>query len=129
MKLDVALGLPITKRAEELRTLIAKHQVVVIAGETGSGKTTQLPKLALLAGAKRVVHTQPRRIAARSVAKRIASECEVELGGEVGYAVRFDDQSTLSTQIRVVTDGLLLSELAHDADLTRYDTVIIDEAH
>lgn len=129
MKLDPAPGLPISERADELRTLLAENQVVVIAGETGSGKTTQLPKLALQAGAKRVVHTQPRRIAARSVAKRIAEEAEVELGQDVGYAVRFDDKSSRETKIRVVTDGLLLSDLAHDPNLKRYDTVIIDEAH
>lgn len=129
MKIQVAPGLPITDRAEEVIDLLTRHQVVVLAGETGSGKTTQLPKLALAAGAKRVVHTQPRRVAARSVAKRIAHECEVELGRDVGYAVRFDDQSTRDTKIRVVTDGLLLAELANDPDLRRYDTVIIDEAH
>ncbi len=129
MKLTVSPGLPISERADELQELITSNQVVVIAGETGSGKTTQLPKLVLAAGANNVVHTQPRRIAARSVAKRIAQECQTELGAEVGYAVRFDDQSTAETRIRVVTDGLLLSELAHDRDLRRYDAVIIDEAH
>lgn len=129
MKLYIPNELPIAARADELTELLRTHQVVVVAGETGSGKTTQLPKLALLAGAERIVHTQPRRIAARSVSARIANECEVELGQEVGYAVRFDDRSGPETKIRLVTDGLLLSELTHDPDLKRYDTVIIDEAH
>ena len=90
------------------------HQVVVVAGETGSGKTTQLPKIAYELGQRSIAHTQPRRIAARSVAKRIAEECEVELGAEVGYAVRFDDKTSSDTAIRLVTDGLLLAEVHSD---------------
>ncbi len=129
MRLEVPAGLPIAERADEIAVALRDHQVVVVAGETGSGKTTQLPKIARLLGRERIVHTQPRRIAARSVAARIAEECEVELGQEVGYAVRFDDRTSEATQVRLVTDGLLLSEIHHDRDLRRYDTVIVDEAH
>ena len=95
----------------------------------GSGKTTQLPKIAYELGRRSIAHTQPRRIAARAVAKRIADECEVELGAEVGYAVRFDDKTCAATAIRLVTDGLLLAEVHSDRLLKRYDTIIIDEAH
>lgn len=129
MQVEVAPGLPIADRADDIAAALRDHQVVVVAGETGSGKTTQLPKIAHLLGRERIVHTQPRRIAARSVAARIAEECGVELGREVGYAVRFDDRTDESTQITLVTDGLLLSEIHHDRDLSRYDTVIVDEAH
>jgi ATP-dependent helicase HrpA len=122
-------ALPITDRRDDIAAAIRDHQVVVVAGETGSGKTTQLPKIAHQLGHRSIVHTQPRRIAARSVAKRIAAECEVELGAEVGYAVRFDDQTSAATEIRLVTDGLLLAELQHDRQLSRYDMIIIDEAH
>lgn len=103
--------------------------MVVVAGETGSGKTTQLPKICLLAGRERVAHTQPRRIAARTVAQRIAEECGTELGSFVGYQVRFSRQTSADTRIKVMTDGILLAELTHDRDLRRYDTIIIDEAH
>lgn len=129
MKLEFDPALPITARHDEIRDALRDHQVVVVAGETGSGKTTQLPKIAAELGRARIAHTQPRRIAARSVAARIAQECEVELGAEVGYAVRFDDRSGEDTVIRLVTDGLLLTELQHDRRLERYDTIIIDEAH
>lgn len=129
MRLDFDDALPISARRDEIAEAIRDHQVVVVAGETGSGKTTQLPKIALGLGREKIAHTQPRRIAARSVAKRIAEECAVELGAEVGYAVRFDDQSSAETQVRLVTDGLLLQEIHHDRDLRRYDTIIVDEAH
>ncbi|HET9093480.1 MAG TPA: ATP-dependent RNA helicase HrpA [Solirubrobacteraceae bacterium] len=124
--------LPIAARRDDLLAAIRDHQVVVVAGETGSGKTTQLPKLCLeldrgVRGA--IAHTQPRRIAARTVAQRIAAELEVPLGGAVGYAVRFDDRGSEHTLIRVVTDGLLLAEIRRDPLLRRYDTVIVDEAH
>ncbi|HWV25813.1 MAG TPA: ATP-dependent helicase, partial [Aeromicrobium sp.] len=125
MRLDVPADLPIAERADEIAAALRDHQVVVVAGETGSGKTTQLPKIAYRIGRRAIAHTQPRRIAARSVARRIADECEVELGAAVGYAVRFDDQSTPDTAIRLVTDGLLLSEIHRDRDLRRYDTIII----
>jgi ATP-dependent helicase HrpA len=129
VKIEFPAGLPIASRHDDIADAMRDHQVVVVAGETGSGKTTQLPKIAYELGRRSIAHTQPRRIAARSVAKRIADECEVELGGEVGYAVRFDDQTSESTAIRLVTDGLLLAELQRDRRLSRYDTIIIDEAH
>jgi ATP-dependent helicase HrpA len=103
--------------------------VVVVAGETGSGKTTQLPKLCLEAGREKIAHTQPRRLAARTVAARIAEEMKVPLGEAVGYAVRFRDRSSRDTQVRLMTDGLLLAEVRRDKQLRRYDTVIVDEAH
>ena len=122
-------ALPIAARHDDIASAIRDHQVVVVAGETGSGKTTQLPKIAHELGYRSIAHTQPRRIAARSVAKRIAEECQVELGAEIGYAVRFDDQTSNATEIRLVTDGLLLAELQRDRKLSRYDMIIIDEAH
>ena len=122
-------ALPISAEAPRIASLIRDHQVVVVAGETGSGKTTQLPKICLLAGRERIAHTQPRRIAARTVAHRIAEECGTELGEFVGYQVRFTRRVSRATRIKVMTDGVLLSELAHDRDLERYDTIIIDEAH
>ena len=124
--------LPIAHYADELVDAIRDHQVVVVAGETGSGKSTQLPKLCLRAGrgmAGLIGHTQPRRVAARSVADRIATELGVALGSEVGFSVRFTDQVNADTQIRVMTDGILLAELSRDPDLSRYDTIIVDEAH
>ncbi len=122
-------SLPIAAHADEIRELLAHHQVVVVAGETGSGKTTQLPKICLQLGRHRIAHTQPRRIAARSVAERLASELQVPLGDVVGYQVRFTRQASADTQITVMTDGILLAQINHDRDLRRYDTIIIDEAH
>jgi ATP-dependent helicase HrpA len=124
--------LPVSARREDLLAAIQDHQVVVVAGETGSGKTTQLPKLCLELGRGvrgTIAHTQPRRLAARTVAQRIADELDVPLGGAVGYAVRFDDRSSQDTLLRLVTDGLLLAEIRRDPLLRRYDTVIVDEAH
>jgi len=124
--------LPITPRIGEIVDLIRRNQVVIVAGETGSGKTTQLPKACLLAGVGNrggIVHTQPRRLAARTVASRIASELGVDLGAEVGYAVRFTDLTSARTVIKVVTDGLLLNEIQRDRTLKRYACVIVDEAH
>ena len=129
MKLQYDDALPISARRQDIADAIAAHQVVVVAGETGSGKTTQLPKIAVGLGREKIAHTQPRRIAARSVAQRIADECEVQLGTEVGYAVRFDDRTSNATAIKLMTDGLLLAEINRDRDLRRYDTIIIDEAH
>lgn len=129
MKLSYDDALPISARRRDITAAISAHQVVVIAGETGSGKTTQLPKIAYGLGRTKIAHTQPRRIAARSVAQRIADECEVPLGAEVGYAVRFDDTTSEKTAIKLMTDGLLLAEVNRDRDLRRYDTIIIDEAH
>ena len=122
-------ALPIAARTDEIAELIRTHQVVVVAGETGSGKTTQLPKICLQAGRQRIAHTQPRRIAARTVATRIADELGVELGSLVGYQVRFTRRAGRDTRLKVMTDGVLLAELAHDPDLRRYDTIVIDEAH
>lgn len=124
--------LPIATHADEIVALIRAHQVVVIAGETGSGKTTQLPKLCLLAGrggAGMVGCTQPRRIAARSVARRVAEELQVPLGGAVGFQVRFNDTVSEHTAIKFMTDGILLAEIQADRWLSKYDTLIIDEAH
>ncbi|MGH8055237.1 MAG: ATP-dependent RNA helicase HrpA [Stenotrophomonas sp.] len=125
-------ALPIAREAEQITALIRDHQVVVIAGETGSGKTTQLPKLCLAAGrgeAGMIGCTQPRRIAARAVAARVAEELRTELGSVVGYQVRFTDKVGEDTRIKFMTDGILLAEIASDRWLSRYDTLIIDEAH
>ncbi|MDF1486816.1 ATP-dependent RNA helicase HrpA [Tessaracoccus sp. HF-7] len=127
--IEVDPNLPIAAEADRIAQLIRDHQVVVVAGETGSGKTTQLPKICLLAGRERIAHTQPRRIAARTVAQRIAEECGTELGSFVGFQVRFSRQTSADTRIKVMTDGILLAELTHDRELRRYDTIIIDEAH
>ena len=121
--------LPISAAVDEIRAALDAHQVVVVAGETGSGKTTQLPKICLAAGRKRIGHTQPRRIAARSVAERIAYELGSEIGQTVGYQVRFTRRAGRSTAIKLMTDGILLAEIGHDRDLRAYDTIIIDEAH
>ena len=124
--------LPITARRDELLDVIRSHQVVVVAGETGSGKSTQLPKLCLEVGRGvdgMIAHTQPRRIAARSIAERVAEELGTDVGAAVGYAVRFTDRVGDETLIKVMTDGLLLAEIQSDPELSRYDTVIIDEAH
>ena len=124
--------LPVTERREDLLAAIRDHQVVVVAGETGSGKTTQLPKMCLELGRGvrgAIAHTQPRRLAARTVAERIADELGVPLGEAVGYAVRFSDRSREDTLVRLMTDGLLLAEMQHDPLLRRYDTIIVDEAH
>jgi ATP-dependent helicase HrpA len=124
--------LPIHAERERIVAAIREHPVLVLCGETGSGKTTQLPKLCLDAGRGRdglIGHTQPRRIAARSVAARIAEELGSELGGTVGSKVRFGDQTGPATRIKLMTDGILLAELRQDPELLAYDTLIIDEAH
>lgn len=124
--------LPITDRRDDLLAAIADHQVVVVAGETGSGKSTQLPKLCLDLGRGTrglVGHTQPRRIAARSIAERVAEELGTEVGGLVGYTVRFTDQVGDDTLVKVMTDGILLAEVGRDRNLRAYDTIIVDEAH
>jgi len=124
--------LPVSAQREELLEILAANQVVIVAGETGSGKTTQLPKLCLELGRGiegTIAHTQPRRIAARTVAARIAEELNVPLGTAVGYAVRFEKKATDETLVRLMTDGLLLAEIEHDRLLRRYDTIIVDEAH
>jgi ATP-dependent RNA helicase HrpA len=129
LKLAVDAALPIAAWADDIVAAIRENQVVIVAGETGSGKTTQLPKLCLAAGRKRIGHTQPRRIAARSLAERIAEEIGTPLGEVVGYQVRFTAQTSRQTRVKVMTDGILLAEIGHDRDLRRYDTLIIDEAH
>jgi ATP-dependent helicase HrpA len=121
--------LPITAWHDEIKQAIADHQVVVVAGETGSGKTTQLPKICLELGRRSIGHTQPRRIAARTVAERVAEELQTPLGDLVGYQVRFTRKASRLTQLKVMTDGVLLAEIHHDRDLRRYDTIILDEAH
>ncbi len=125
-------NLPITAIADELVELIRQNQVVVVAGETGSGKSTQLPKLCLAAGRGiygQIAHTQPRRIAAHSIAERLAQELECDLGKGVGYRVRFSEKCSDDDYIKVLTDGMLLSESDNDRFLNQYDTIIIDEAH
>ncbi len=122
-------ALPITSAVDRIRELLADHQVIVVAGATGSGKTTQLPKICLEAGRTRIGHTQPRRIAARTVAERIASELGESLGETVGYQVRFTSRTSRQTKLKVMTDGIMLAEIGHDRELRRYDTIIIDEAH
>ncbi|MCB0892056.1 MAG: AAA family ATPase, partial [Propionibacteriaceae bacterium] len=129
LSLAVDPALPIAAWADDIVAAVRDHQVLIVAGETGSGKTTQLPKLCLAAGRTRVGHTQPRRIAARSLAERIAEEIGTPLGDVVGYQVRFTAKTSRQTRVKVMTDGILLAEIAHDRDLRRYDTLIIDEAH
>lgn len=125
-------ALPVTQRREDIAAAIASHQVVIVAGETGSGKTTQIPKICMELGRGirgMIGHTQPRRLAARTVAERIAEEVGRELGDTVGYTVRFTDQVSDSTLVKLMTDGILLAEIQRDRMLRRYDTLIIDEAH
>ncbi len=125
-------SLPISEKRDEIAELIKNNQVVIICGETGSGKTTQLPKICLEIGRGingKIGHTQPRRIAARSVSKRIAEELKVELGNQVGFKVRFSDQVKKESLVKLMTDGILLAETQTDRFLNEYDTIIIDEAH
>ncbi len=136
LRISYPPDLPVSQRREDISAAIRDHQVVIVAGETGSGKTTQLPKICLELGRGRpgkgggmIGHTQPRRIAARSVAERIAEELGTELGDLVGYQVRFTDRTSRASRVKVMTDGILLAELQRDRQLRRYDTIIIDEAH
>ncbi|WP_299925848.1 ATP-dependent RNA helicase HrpA [uncultured Nocardioides sp.] len=137
VKITYPAELPVSARREDIAAAIRDHQVVIVAGETGSGKTTQLPKICLelgrglgsADGGKLIGHTQPRRIAARSVAERIAEELGTELGDVVGYQVRFTDRTSRASRVKLMTDGILLAELQRDRDLRKYDTIIIDEAH
>lgn len=125
-------NLPVSARRDDIMELVRDNQVVVIAGETGSGKTTQIPKMLLEMGRGRrglIGHTQPRRLAARTVAERIADELGQDIGESVGYAIRFDDKVTPSTAVKLMTDGILLTEMQRDRFLNAYDTIIIDEAH
>lgn len=124
--------LPVSARRQEIARALMAHQVIIVCGETGSGKTTQLPKICLELGRgqnKLIGHTQPRRLAATSVAKRIAQELNTELGNLVGYQIRFSDKSSPRSAIKLMTDGILLAESQRDPLLSRYDTIIIDEAH
>ena len=124
--------LPISARVVDIARAINDHAVVIVAGATGSGKTTQLPKIALAMGRgleKQIGVTQPRRLAATSVASRVATELGCQLGAEVGYQVRFDDRTSGATYVKFMTDGILLAEIHGDPLLRRYDTIVIDEAH
>lgn len=125
-------SLPVSARKDDIAEAIRDNQVVIIAGETGSGKTTQIPKICLELGRGRrglIGHTQPRRLAARTVAERIADELGQDIGESVGYAIRFDDKVSESTAVKLMTDGILLAEMQRDRFLNAYDTIIIDEAH
>lgn len=131
-KIEYPALLPVSQKRDDIAQAIAHHQVVIVVSEAGSGKTTQLPKICAELGRGKyglIGHTQPRRLAARSVANRIAEEMETELGGFVGYKVRFTDQISDQTQIKLMTDGILLAEIQNDRFLNQYDTIIIDEAH
>src|SRR5690348_8250156 len=124
--------LPVSERREDLMAAIAANQVTIIAGETGSGKTTQIPKMCLELGLGEkglIGHTQPRRLAARTVAERIAEELGVEIGQEVGFQVRFTGEVSKATKVKLMTDGILLAEIQRDKLLRKYSTIIIDEAH
>lgn len=121
--------LPVSQRREDIARAISQNQVVIIAGATGSGKTTQLPKILLELGKESIGHTQPRRLAARTIAERVAEELGQEVGGLVGYQVRFTDRVGKDTRIKLMTDGILLNEIHRDRDLKKYDAIIIDEAH
>jgi HrpA-like RNA helicase len=132
LELTYPAQLPITERRAEIVETLRARQVVIVAGETGSGKSTQLPKMCMEAGRGEhglIGHTQPRRLAARTIAERVAEELGTELGAVVGYTVRFTDRVGPDTRIKVMTDGILLAEIQRDRMLRRYDTIIIDEAH
>ena len=135
LNIEFADALPVSARRDEIAALLQQHQVIVVCGETGSGKTTQLPKIALsigrgrLNGGRLIGHTQPRRIAATSVAKRIAEELKTPLGEVVGYKVRFQDRLAANASVKLMTDGILLAETQSDPLLRAYDTIVIDEAH
>ncbi len=128
-QLAIPVELPVANHAEELIRSIRDNPVSIVCGATGSGKSTQLPKLALRAGRSAIAHTQPRRLAARTLAERIAQEMQVPVGDEVGWQVRFAQAVSAKTCIKLMTDGVLLSELRHDRSLSQYDTIILDEAH
>ena len=133
MKFTYPSELPVSAARDDIVKAVSSSQVVIVSGQTGSGKTTQLPKILLELGrgthGRQIVHTQPRRLAARTVAERIASEMGVHLGDEIGYQVRFTDETSPKTRLRVVTDGILLAQIQRDPQLRQYDTIVIDEAH
>jgi ATP-dependent helicase HrpA len=131
-RIEFPVDLPISARADEIVDLIGKHQVIILAGETGSGKTTQIPKMCLAAGRGtkgQIACTQPRRVAALSVSRRVAEELQVNWGREVGCKIRFDDRTSRDTVVKFMTDGMLLAEVQSDPLLRAYDTIILDEAH
>src|SRR5690606_41159424 len=124
--------LPVSQKLDDIAAALDKHQVIVVCGETGSGKSTQLPKLMLQLGRGTrglIAHTQPRRVAARAIARRLSEEMNTELGREVGFKIRFSDHVSADSYIKVLTDGMLLAEAQNDRFLDQYDTIIIDEAH
>ncbi|MDO9088957.1 MAG: AAA family ATPase, partial [Burkholderiaceae bacterium] len=139
LKIEFPDALPVSARREEITAALQANQVIIVCGETGSGKTTQLPKIALAMGRGKINappgrgqligHTQPRRIAASSVAKRIAEELKTPLGEVVGFKVRFQDRLSRDASVKLMTDGILLAETQTDPLLKAYDTIIIDEAH
>ena len=140
LQIDFPESLPVSGKRHDIMAAIRAHQVIIVCGETGSGKTTQLPKIALALGRgacnaapgqkpRQIGHTQPRRIAASSVAKRIAEELNTPLGEVVGYKVRFTDRLQKGASVKLMTDGILLAETQSDPLLQAYDTLIIDEAH
>ena len=133
MKFTYPSELPVSAARDDIAKAVSSSQVVIVSGQTGSGKTTQLPKILLELGrgthGRQIVHTQPRRLAARTVAEHIASEMGVHLGDEIGYQVRFTDETSPKTRLRVVTDGILLAQIQRDPQLRQYDTIVIDEAH
>ena len=133
MKFTYPSELPVSAARDDIAKAVSSSQVVIVSGQTGSGKTTQLPKILLELGrgthGRQIVHTQPRRLAARTDAERIASEMGVHLGDEIGYQVRFTDETSPKTRLRVVTDGILLAQIQRDPQLRQYDTIVIDEAH
>ena len=133
MKFTYPSEMPVSAARDDIAKAVSSSQVVIVSGQTGSGKTTQLPKILLELGrgthGRQIVHTQPRRLAARTVAERIASEMGVHLGDEIGYQVRFTDETSPKTRLRVVTDGILLAQIQRDPQLRQYDTIVIDEAH
>ncbi|WP_104162617.1 ATP-dependent RNA helicase HrpA [Cryobacterium sp. N22] len=129
VKITFPPELPISQRRDDIARAIRDNQVVIVAGSTGSGKTTQLPKICLELGRESIGHTQPRRLAARTIAERIAEELGQEVGELVGYQVRFTDRVGVNTRIKLMTDGILLNEIHRDRMLRKYDTIIIDEAH
>lgn len=133
MKFNYPSELPISAAHDAITRAVESSQVVIISGQTGSGKTTQIPKMLLEMGrgthGHQIVHTQPRRLAARTVAERICEEMGVTLGDEIGYQVRFTDESSPTTRLRIVTDGILLAQIQRDPNLSKYDTIVIDEAH
>lgn len=128
-QLELPAELPVSQHADALIESLRRHPVTIVCGATGSGKSTQLPKLALRAGRRSIAHTQPRRLAARTLAERIASEVRCKVGDEVGWQVRFAQAVSEKTCVKLMTDGVLLSELRHNKNLSKYDTIIIDEAH